>query len=108
MEKPADERIGRGALTPLAGVEDHALPGPQAKHEQAFHERFEHQTLYRVLDYQMLAEFRSWAAWPASRCGIVASVMPSPPGVGPWFNAARVLSALDATTVPIRKLAGAA
>ena len=52
MGKPADTRIGRGALTPLAGVEDHALPGPQAKHEQAFHERFEHQPLYRVLDYQ--------------------------------------------------------
>jgi hypothetical protein len=56
MGKPADERIGRGALTPLAGVEDHALPGPQAKHEQAFHESFEHQPLYRVLDYQMLAD----------------------------------------------------
>ena len=51
MGKPADERIGRGALTPLAGVEDQALPGSQAKHEQAFHERFEQQPLFRVLDY---------------------------------------------------------
>jgi hypothetical protein len=55
MGKPADERIGRGALTPFASVEDHALPGPQAKHEHVFHERFEQQPLYRVLDYQTLA-----------------------------------------------------
>jgi hypothetical protein len=56
MEKLAYERTGRGALTPLAGVEDQALSGPQAKHEQVFHERFEHQPPYRILDYQTLAD----------------------------------------------------
>jgi hypothetical protein len=56
MGKPADERSGRGTLTPLAGVEDRPLPGPEAKHEQAFHERFEHQPFYRVLDYQTPAD----------------------------------------------------
>jgi hypothetical protein len=56
LGKPTDERVGRVGLTPLAGVEDHALPGPQAKHEQVFHERFEYQSLYCVLDYQTLAD----------------------------------------------------
>jgi hypothetical protein len=56
MGKPADERIERGAAMPACGCRGSCSARAQTKHKLAFHERFEHQPLYRVLDYQTLAD----------------------------------------------------